>query len=123
MPNQRHFHRIDFVNKADFIVNSTVSEAFLADISLKGAMIEFPQLCTAPLGSRCQLTVKLNDSEVQLDFEGEVVHVHGAMAGIRFIRVDIDTMIHLRRLLELNYGDSEEIRRELPELIDSTGRK
>ena len=124
MPEQRHFHRIDFVVKADFAADGEACEAFLVDISLKGAMVEFLSHCNASLGSNCSLTVKLSCSDVQLAFEGEIVRVLGEVAAIRFTKVDIDTMIHLRRLLELNSGDPEEIRSELHELIGSgTGRQ
>lgn len=119
MTEHRHFHRIKFVVQADFELNGTSLPTSLVDISLKGALVALPAGTSAALGSPCRLTLHLSSADVQLPFTGEIIHINDGLAGIKFTRIDIDTMIHLRRLLELNSANPEQIRRELHELIHS----
>ncbi|HTG82921.1 MAG TPA: PilZ domain-containing protein [Geobacteraceae bacterium] len=115
---QRLFQRIKFVARAEVDFNGVCKEATLVDISLRGALIAFQEVLNPTLGSPCHLTVYLSESEVQLPFEGMVVHSNGHLAGIKFTLISIDTMIHLRRLLELNTGDPEQVRSELDSFIE-----
>ena len=117
MSEHRHFHRISFVAKIDVEVNGTSCEASLVDISLKGALVAFPPGFHPELGLPCRLTIHLNNSDIQLPFAGEIVHIHDNQTGIKFTKVDIDSMIHLRRLLELNTADPNQVRSELHFLI------
>jgi PilZ domain-containing protein len=117
MSEHRLFHRIKFVVKTDVEINGTSCEAVLVDISLKGALVAFPQEIHPEMGLPCQLTIHLNNSDIKLPFAGEVIHTHENLTGIKFTRVDIDSMIHLRRLLELNTADPDQVRSELFSLI------
>lgn len=117
MPEQRHFHRIRFDVKAEIDLNGTVTETTLVDISLKGALVECPPGFTPELGSHCRLTIHLSNSDVIFSFDGEVVHLNDSLAGIKITLIDIDSMIHLRRLVTLNSENSEQVRSELNALF------
>lgn len=116
MSEKRHFHRVKFAVKTDIEVNGITAGASLVDISLKGALVEFFNEYEPELGSLCRLTIRLNHAEAGLSFAGEVVHVDDGLVGIKITRIDIDSMIHLRRLVELNSADAEQVRSELAEL-------
>ena len=49
--------------------------------------------------------------------EARVVHVEGRYAGLRCLAIDLDSVTHLRRLVELNLGDPALLERELSALI------
>ena len=117
MSEHRVFHRVKFVVKTDIEINGASCEATLVDISLKGALVAFPKELHPEMGLPCQLTIHLNNSDMNLPFEGEIVHTHESLTGIKFTKVDIDSMIHLRRLLELNTADPNQVRSELHSLI------
>jgi hypothetical protein len=91
----------------------------LIDISLKGALVEVNEIISPKTGETCFLRIILIPSEISLDFETEVVHRGVGMIGLRFDHMDIDTMIHLRTLLEANTGDPDKIRDELHFLVDN----
>jgi hypothetical protein len=46
-----------------------------------------------------------------------VAHLENTHVGLRCESIDLDSMAHLRRLLELNSGDPELVERELSALI------
>lgn len=117
MPEQRHFHRIKFDVKTEIEINGIISETALVDISLKGALVGFTHGGTPELGSPCRLTIHLNGSDVILSFSGEIVHVNDGLAGIKITLIDIDSMIHLRRLVALNSENSEQVSSELNALF------
>ena len=119
MEERRRFSRIG----CDEVVIATIAgESLIArmlDISLKGALIRFPDDLTVNIGDSCRMRLRLRDSDIFLDFRGEIVHRHGCMAGVRFGRLDIDTMIHLRSLMEARSSDPLKISEEVLSLADS----
>ena len=113
MTEQRHYQRISFVTTTQVEIDATCYEATLADISLKGALVAFPAAVKPEEGKACHLRIELGSDETVLAFEGEIAHAHEALAGIRFTRYNLETITHLRRLLELNSADPDRVLSEL----------
>ena len=119
MTEQRLFQRIKFAVKTEIEIDGNRYEAALVDISLKGALLAFSKEAALDKGKLCHLMVHLDQSDVTLYFTGVVVHTRGNLTGIKFITIDIDTMIHLRSLIELNSGDPDLVRSELNAFISA----
>lgn len=117
MSEQRHYQRIKFVVKTDVEISGSSFAASLVDISLHGALVAFPPEFQPERGLPCKLTIHLNESDMKLPFAGEVVHTENRLTGIKFTLINIDSMIHLRRLLELNSADPDLVRSELNYLL------
>jgi hypothetical protein len=117
MTEHRLFQRISFVAKAEVEISGARHEATLVDISLKGALVNFVTPFLPERGQQCSLTIHLNQSELELHCTGVTVHSHDQLTGIKFTMIDIDTMIHLRRLVELNSADPERVLSELSYFI------
>ena len=47
----------------------------------------------------------------------QLAHCHGRLAGLVCTSIDLDSITHLRRLVELNLGDPDLLDRELSALI------
>jgi len=129
MSEQRHFHRIRFDVKIEIECNGTEYAAALVDISLKGVLVDFSAGFTPEMGSHCRLTIHLNNSDAAISFDGKIVHINDGLVGIKITLIDIESMIHLRRLVTLNSENSEQVRDELnaffgfdsePEAADKT---
>ena len=119
MRNQRHFSRIQFDVHTHIIVHEKTYKTELLDISLKGALLAFEE--EAPLlkvGDTCTLNIHLPSSSINLVFEAKLVHLHEETYGIKFIREEIETFTHLRRLIELNLGDGDQVTNELHFLLE-----
>lgn len=114
--DNRKFSRILFSSKARIIEGGQSYETELLDLSLKGALVRRPPTWQKDTGTEAILQVVLNDSELQLDMEVSVAHLHEDTLGLRCDRIDIESASHLRRLLELNLGDADLLSRELNEL-------
>ena len=116
---RRHHSRIAFQSPAELVFPDRTLDAVVLDLSLKGALVNFPPNVPVELYSVCMLHVHLNDIENndQISMEARVAHVEGNRAGLLCLTIDIDSVTHLRRLVELNLGDQELLERELSMLI------
>ena len=113
MTEKRHFQRVPFATEAEINCNEKKYHGELLDISLQGALIQGEGTIPLEKGTVCELSIQLLDSEIILQFDVNLVHREEDRFGFRFIGEDTETMTHLRRLLELNIGSSEEIDKEI----------
>ncbi len=114
---RRRFSRITFHRPADLDVRIGQGTCEVLDVSLKGALVEVPYGFPAHVGQRCGLTIHLDAGDAAIRMEGEIVHREGTQVGIRCLEIDLDSISHLRRLVELNVGDEEVLLRELSALV------
>ena len=91
----------------------------LLDISLKGALLEMSSDWPGVLGAKCQLQLDLGEG-VAIQMRATVAHLEGARMGLRCDNLELDSITHLRRLVELNAGDPNLLERELPALLHSS---
>ncbi|MDT8440639.1 MAG: PilZ domain-containing protein [Desulfuromonadales bacterium] len=113
MTDVRRFRRVPFLTTVTVASGATSWPANLVDIALKGALVEMNDAPDLPLGRDCHLSLSLPETSVTLDFEAKLVHREGNRYGFRFCREDLQTLTHLRKLIELNTGDAETTRLEL----------
>ena len=90
--------------------------AELVDVSLNGALVEVPALWDRRVGQPVDLEFPLSEAVV-VKMSTTVAHLEGRRVGLKCEHVDLDSISHLRRLVELNSGNPELLRRELSELI------
>lgn len=60
----------------------------------------------------CQIRIQLND-RVTISLEGKILRIHGNETAIGFTSMDEESFFHLRRIMELNIGDADQIIREM----------
>ena len=117
MEEKRRFTRIVFSTPAELKVGNEVYGTSLIDVSLKGALIStVASLSSEVKGKSCSLHFDLQGSEVEIDMQGTIVHFEPDSIGIKCDKIDIESVSHLRRLIELNVGSSDLLERELETL-------
>ena len=118
MPHERrHFVRVGFDAQALLTTATAVFSVHVLDVSLKGVLIATPpQVVLAP-GTLCQLTLALADTGHHIAMSTEVAHVRGWHCGLLCRGIDLDSVTHLRRLIELQLGDPALLERDLAELM------
>ena len=114
---RRRFSRITFHRPAELEALGERVSCELLDVSLKGALFEVPASARARVGQPATLTIRLDAGDAVIRMLGEVVHREGRQVGLRCKEIDIESIAHLRRLVELNLGDEELLERELSALI------
>ncbi|MFW3896139.1 PilZ domain-containing protein [Pseudomonas bharatica] len=115
--DRRRFKRIAFDAPTELIQGARRWKAALVDISLKGLLVEVPSSWDAD-------GEQLFDAEVTLSPDAKVLmqvqlrHVEKTQLGFICLHIDLASMEHLRRLVELNLADRTELEREFHQLIE-----
>jgi hypothetical protein len=110
--NKRRFTRVPFDAEVALRYDGDVWTSDLIDVSLKGLLIMVPAGFSAPVGTSLEADVLLNE-EVSIETICTLMHRTGDRIGLRIDRIDMESIMHLRRLMELNLGDPDLLEREL----------
>ena len=86
---------------------------------MKGALLRLPVEALPESGAPCLLKVRLGDSATSIAMAGEVAHTEGDHAGVICRSIDLESITHLRRLIEMNLGDAALLERDLKTLISA----
>ena len=117
--NSRRFRRVPFAAEVSLTVDQDYWTGELLDVAMKGALVESMVPLPIPVGTECDLGITLPGTAISLDFAAKLVHVEGLSSGFKFISESLETLTHLRKLIELNTGDVETTRSELSAWLDN----
>ncbi len=115
---RRLFKRIKFDTQAQLAVGNTHLNCQLVDISMKGALVTTDIDAKLSTGDTGTLSFDLGDPAHLIIMEVEIAHCDQQQVGMHCTHIDVDSISHLRRLIELNMGDSDLLQRELRALLD-----
>jgi len=87
----------------------------LLDISLRGMLVEPPDNLDINTQNPCAMALFLGEN-VSIHARVNIVHQDNNTWGLRWLQIDITSLQHLRRLLELNTDNPDLLTRELSEL-------
>jgi len=117
---RRHFTRINF--DTEYQLTPTDSDqqwsGQVVDLSLHGVLIKQPEGFSGAKGDEFKLELILSAGDVSVQMEATIAHIHDGLVGLECQHIDIDSMTHLRRILEFNLGDPNLVEREISEMID-----
>lgn len=119
---RRHFVRVEFDAPARLVVGAAAFPVMVIDLSLKGALVQLPRGVQVGEAAACRLIVPLNGDLGEISMAMHVAHVDGNVLGLRCTHSDIDSVTHLRRLIELQLGDPALLERDLRELVGPGAR-
>ena len=114
MENRRQFTRILFSIKAEIEIEKNIYHVSIHDISLNGALITVIESEQSLKGKQGTLHFLLSDDESEVNMNITVVHEKANETGLQCNA--IDSVTHLRRLVELNLGNNEQLNKELSQL-------
>ncbi|MBL1321595.1 MAG: PilZ domain-containing protein [Methylophaga sp.] len=118
---RRRFSRIPFpatahikAYKGELHLNCDV-----IDISLKGILISLPTGWLGQMHDKYKVDLLLENAQLVIHMYASVAHLDDNSVGFLCEHIDLDSISHLKRLVELNLGDEELLHRELSALINS----
>ncbi|WGL61991.1 PilZ domain-containing protein [Pseudomonas sp. CW003PS] len=114
---RRRFQRVAFDAPTVIAQGERQWSAALHDISLKGLLIGTPRDWNGDPDQPFEALIELgNEARVKM----EVVLTRTQPQSLGFVcrHIDLDSISHLRRLVELNLGDEQLLERELAALGD-----
>lgn len=116
MTERRQFSRVAFDAHATLTTTTDRLAVKVIDLSLKGALLQLQAPpATLVIGAPCLVEVKLG--EISIAMAAELAHIEGKHIGVLCRSIDLESITHLRRLIEMNLGDPRLLERELKALI------
>ncbi len=112
MDEKRKFSRILYATGAKLTQADKVWTTKILDISLNGALVGEPDSFTV-VNTPIILSFTLQGSDIEMQMETRLIHQKFGRLGLRCEYIDVDSISHLRRMIELNTGDSSMLNREL----------
>jgi len=116
---RRRFSRIPFEVNAH--LNSHKGELHLnchvIDISLNGILIQKPDGWLGLMNEEYTIDLLLEGGQLVIKMDADVAHIDNDSIGFTCTHIDLDSITHLKRLVELNLGDEGLLNRELSALI------
>lgn len=113
MKEHRRFNRADYHTKGYFELEKGAVHFGIINISLKGILVEPDNCDSCTLNMEVPLHIQLSSSEVEINTRAKLLHMEKGHLGFRFEEIDVESMIHLRRLVELNSDSADMIAGEL----------
>lgn len=113
---KRHFHRVAHDARATLTNASHAWSCLVEDLSLNGCLVDLAEPRVLDPGQIYHLNIHLTYS-IHIEMDVALAHRAGNHAGFRCVGMDADSAGLLRRLIELNLGNSGLLERDMRELI------
>jgi hypothetical protein len=112
---KRQFTRVAFDAPALVQQAGQHWQTTVLDLSLKGILLQGAWPSTLQRGEPVLVRITLAP-DCDITMQAQWVHSEGDRSGLRCNSIDLDSITHLRRLVELNTGDETILERELTHL-------
>ena len=115
--NRRRFKRIAFDARTELSQGQFIWPVKLIDLSLKGLLIERPEPWLGDSEQDFFVNIHLSD-DVDIEMDVHLAHEDHGQLGFVCRHISLESIQRLRRLIEFNLGDPQELERELGALIE-----
>ncbi|BEH10820.1 MULTISPECIES: PilZ domain-containing protein [Geobacter] len=123
--DKRRFTRVPFAVSATVSHGESSFSGEVADLSLNGMFVKTDGDKPA-IGEEVEVVISLAEGEPSLNVElaGEVVRADANGVALRFSRIEVDSFIHLRNIVEYNTQEPTRVMDEFADYVeDRIGRK
>ncbi|AOE81410.1 MULTISPECIES: PilZ domain-containing protein [Pseudomonas] len=116
--DRRRFRRIAFDARTTIAQDDWNWPVQLVDLSLKGLLVQRPDDWRGNRAAPFDVEIRL-DPDAHIKMQVKLAHDDHGQLGFVCVHIDVDSISHLRRLIELNLGDEEELHREMAALLEA----
>lgn len=120
MIERRQYSRILYQAPATLQQGEIQLTTCIHDLSLRGLLlwaVDEPNLDNDQL---VDVAFTLPESDITIRLTGQLVRENERILHIKIIYIDLESIAHLKRLVELNIGDDQMLHRDLEHLVTST---
>ncbi|WP_159655807.1 PilZ domain-containing protein [Vibrio atypicus] len=118
MIERRRFSRIVYRTQTVLRQGINTVNATISDLSLHGLLIDCDQSALLTQDEQVNVEFSLSGSDVTIQLVGNIVGINNNMIRLSIDHIDIESIGHLKRLIELNVGDDELLHRDIEHLSD-----
>ncbi|WP_104402908.1 PilZ domain-containing protein [Vibrio penaeicida] len=119
MIERRRFSRVIYQAPAKLVQGDLTVNSDIRDLSLHGLLLSgSPANHDFDTSNMLYVDIELPDSDIVISLEAEIVELNDNFMRLSIHHIDIDSISHLKRLVELNVGDEALLHREIEQLSD-----
>jgi len=115
--DRRRFSRISFDGDVHITIGDIEFDTEIVDVSLNGVLLKRPDGWQPRVEETPRVVLHGHNDTFAITMLTRVGHVEDEYIGLQCTEIDIDSITQLRRLIELNLGDSSFSNREFLELL------
>lgn len=115
--DRRRFTRVHFDAECEVHYQGGAIVMQLVDISLRGVLLRFDHKLSLDIGGEAEVNIYLAN-DVLIRMKTQLNYAQPPNYGFFVKEIDLESMSHLRRLLELNLGDENLLERELEHMVE-----
>lgn len=116
MHERRKYKRVAYQSKGQLIGAKFDVGVTVIDVSIKGALVKTNTPIEAEIKTAGILTIQVAE-DVHVFMKVKIARINGCDIGLYCTEIDIESITHLRKLLELNCDNPSLLERDLEELI------
>ncbi|MGF1697599.1 PilZ domain-containing protein [Vibrio lamellibrachiae] len=119
MVEKRRFSRVIYQAPAAITQGHIAVDASIQDLSLHGVLLSAEASCEdLDLNMMADIQFSLPDSDIVIDMVVNLVNINNNIIHASIDHIDIESISHLKRLIELNVGDDSLLHRDIEHLSD-----
>ncbi|OCH45613.1 PilZ domain-containing protein [Vibrio cyclitrophicus] len=118
MIERRQFSRVVYQVPTELLQGPVNVSGSVQDLSLHGLLIQCDDFQQLSHDIPVRVSFTLANSDINIQLEATIVSTINTSMRLRIEHLDIDSISHLKRLIELNVGDDELLYREIEHLTD-----
>ena len=116
---KRQINRVAFMTSAQLRQGDKCWDTQIFDLSLKGALIQYPTDFEGDLHEQFALEFRLEGVQMFIKPTGHIVHNNNHRLGFCIDNIDIDSVTQLKQLMGLNLGDEYLLERDMKAMSES----
>lgn len=118
MVERRQFSRVIYQVPTEISQGQVNVSGSVQDLSLHGLLIQCEEWQQLSHDVPVHVSFTLTNSDINIQLEATIVSIINTSMRLRIEHLDIDSISHLKCLVELNVGDDELLYREIEHLTD-----
>lgn len=115
---RRHYQRVSFDTTAKLSTGDQTFDCQIVDLSIHGVLLRPHGVLRSKTGTQYNLEIPLSDQQSSIKMSLKLLHQAPENLGFVCESIDLDSITHLRKIVELNSGDTAILERDLTMLCN-----
>ena len=116
---RREYQRVSFKHSARLIKDGQTLDCQIIDLSIHGVLLRPDEELPSSIDSSFLLEISLDNEVAGINMTIKLAHRNPDSLGFVCEKIDIDSISHLRKVVEFNSGDSARLDRDFETLCQS----
>ena len=113
---RRQYQRVNFDTTARLLKDDQSFDCQIVDLSIHGVLLRLHGVLPSKIDAVYDLEIPLSDDKTCIKMSLKLAHQNPENLGFVCENIDLDSITHLRKIVEFNSGDSAALERDFATL-------